>query len=265
MQQRHTQREINSGEQSATTAAYVLPFVEAHRAVTPAFRVLEIGCGEGGNLGPFLDRGCAAVGVDVDATRIAVAERHFAAHPHRDRLELLAVDVHALVDTGQQPSFDLVMLRDAFEHIPQQERLLAGLARFLAPGGLVFIGFPPWQHPFGGHQHHLRSALLSQVPYLHLLPRSAYRGAMRAFGESPATIEELLAIRSTGLSIERFERMLRAQGYEVVESVHYLVNPHYEVKFGLAPRRQLEAIRRLPWLRNFVTTTAYYLLRPAAG
>ena len=41
-------------------------------------KVLEVGCGEGGNLLPFAKAGCRVMGVDIDAMRIEQARAFFA-------------------------------------------------------------------------------------------------------------------------------------------------------------------------------------------
>ena len=52
--------------------------------------------------------------------------------------------------------FDLILLKDVIEHIPDQERVIPYLKEFLKPGGRVFFGFPPWYMPHGGHQQRRR-------------------------------------------------------------------------------------------------------------
>ena len=66
MQLRHKNRVIYFHEQSECTRKYVIPYIEQVLPVTPNLRILEIGCGEGGNLKPFLQLGCQCVGVDID-------------------------------------------------------------------------------------------------------------------------------------------------------------------------------------------------------
>ncbi len=66
MQARHTHRETYFAEQATTTRKHVLPFLERHMTIGPGTRVLEIGCGEGGNLVPFVERRCReVVGMDL--------------------------------------------------------------------------------------------------------------------------------------------------------------------------------------------------------
>jgi len=58
MQERHTNLQQYFNEQAITTRKFVIPYIESLKAVTKGVRVLEIGCGTGGNLVPFLDAGC---------------------------------------------------------------------------------------------------------------------------------------------------------------------------------------------------------------
>jgi hypothetical protein len=72
-----------------------------------------------------------------------------------------------------------------------------------------------------------------------------------------------MEIRDTGISVERFESIAKQTGYETVKRQLWLVNPVYENKFGYRARKQLPVLRSIPWVRNFFTTCAYYLLKPA--
>src|ERR1700712_6058436 len=49
---------------------YVIPFIEEKYALVTGMQVLEIGCGEGGVLKAFVNRGCTGVGVELDQGRI---------------------------------------------------------------------------------------------------------------------------------------------------------------------------------------------------
>ena len=65
MQKRHADRQLYFNEQSITTQKYVIPFIEKHKPITADSHILEIGCGEGGNIKPFLDLGCQVTGIDI--------------------------------------------------------------------------------------------------------------------------------------------------------------------------------------------------------
>jgi len=158
-------------------------------------------------------------------------------------------------------AFDVIVLKDVIEHIHDQAKLIAWMKNMLVPGGVVFFGFPPWQMPFGGHQQMCSNKWLSKLPYYHLLPSFMYRSILKKFNEPVA---DLMEVRETGISIERFESIARKTGYNIVHKLLYLVNPIYEWKFGWKPRPQLPVIKNIPYIRNYVTTCAYYLLTPAA-
>jgi hypothetical protein len=126
---------------------------------------------------------------------------------------------------------------------------------------VVFFAFPPWYMPFGGHQQICRSKWLSKLPYYHLLPMRLYQQVLRWGGERAQTIQELREIKETGISIERFERILRKHNYGVLQRKIFLINPIYQYKFGWAPRSQSTWLSRLPYLRDFFSTAVYFLVR----
>ena len=134
------------------------------------------------------------------------------------------------------------------------------LKDFLAPGGFVFMGFPAWQMPFGGHQQIAAGKFVSHMPFLHLLPAKFYRCILNVSGERADTVKELLEIKETRCPIELFERVVRDSGFSVAESEFWFVKPHYETKFGLKPRRLSRAVAAIPWLRNFFCSGCLYVL-----
>lgn len=69
MQKRHTNRESYFDEQSQSSKDYYIPYIKEAIGNIPD-KVLEVGCGEGGNLLPFAQTGCRVTGLDIDPTRI---------------------------------------------------------------------------------------------------------------------------------------------------------------------------------------------------
>lgn len=257
MQERHTDRQRYFDEQAETTRKYVIPYIDPVLAVTPNIRVLEVGCGEGGNLKPFVDMGCESVGIDINAGQIAHAKAFFAQHPNHNRVRFVASDIYK-VDPAEMGGFDLIFLRDVIEHIPNQERFLEFIQAFLKPGGVIFFGFPPWTMPFGGHQQILRSKIGSKLPYYHILPYWMYNGMLKMFGEARA-IQTLNEIKDTGISTYRFKRIVKRLGYTIRKETYYLINPNYETKFNLK-QRELWPIFRIPFLSDFYTTALYCII-----
>lgn len=259
MQERHLDKSIYIEEQALTTEKYVIPYVNEFLKVDKDLHVLEIGCGEAGNLKPFVDLGCRCVGVDMNKERIRFAKAYYAPHPNNKNLTLITEDIYNMVDELKE-GFDLIILRDVIEHIHNQEKFLKAVKKLLKPTGKIFFGFPPWQNPFGGHQQICKNKLLSVLPYFHLLPKSLYAGVLKMFGESKQTIDDLLEIKETGISIERFEKILKKEKWVIDKKTFYFINPNYEVKFKLKPRESYRFIYKIPVLRNFMVTACYYLI-----
>jgi 2-polyprenyl-3-methyl-5-hydroxy-6-metoxy-1,4-benzoquinol methylase len=258
MQERHLDRKKYFGEQSATTEKYVIPFIRETIEINEDTSVLEIGCGEGGNLMPFLNIGCKRiVGVDMSKGKIENANLFFSDHPKKNNIKFVLNNIYDVGDIGQ---FDIILTRDVLEHIHGQERFMQYVKRFLKPGGKFFLGFPPWQSPFGGHQQICENKILSKLPYFHILPKSLYKLILKSFKESSQKIVGLLEIKETRISIERFEGILKKERYKKDKSCHYLINPNYEIKYGLKPRRTWNFFSSIPHLRNYLITTNYYVV-----
>ncbi len=258
MQKRHKDHDIYFNEQAECMRRYVIPYIEQQLPVTANMRVLEIGCGEAGNLKPFLDLGCYCVGVDIDQPKIEMGRTHYVGHPYEDRIQFICSDIYD-VSREDVGGVDIIILRDVIEHIPHQERFMHNLKQFMNRDTVVFFGFPVWCNPFGGHQQVCQSKILSHLPWLHLLPRWLYKNILRLGGEPKGTINELLSIKTTGMSIHHFEHILRDEHYCVLQHTHYLINPNYDIKFGLRPRVLPRALQ-LPYLSDFYTTAMYYLI-----
>jgi SAM-dependent methyltransferase len=260
----HTDDRLRYEQQVLNAGKYVIPFIEQKFQLAPGMHVMEIGCGEGGVLLPFLERDCRCVGVDLVASRIELAKNFLKEYLINGSLQLVNKNIYDVDFYGvYQHTFDLIILKDAIEHIPDQEKIINFLKTLLKPGGMIYFGFPPWYMPHGGHQQICKNKFLSMLPYIHLLPTIAYKGLLRLFGESEAVVNELMEVKSTGISIERFEKIIRRLDYKIVNKIFYLINPIYEYKFKLTPRKQNSVISSIPYMRDFLTTCVYYLITPA--
>lgn len=257
MQKRHTDRYRYFREEAATTEKYFIPYLSEFMDVGD-ISVLEVGCGEGGNLLPFARRGCRVVGVDLSEQRVRQAESFFS----RECAAGTFVCDDVMHYRGDGRLFDLIVCHDVVEHIPEKGKMLLALKRLLAPGGRLFVAFPAWQMPFGGHQQIARSWVVSHLPFVHLLPELAFSLMLRLFGEDASKINELIGIRRTRCTVEMFEREAAYAGYTVCDSRLWLVNPHYEVKFGLRPIRLCRQLSALPYVRNFMASSCFYVVRP---
>jgi SAM-dependent methyltransferase len=258
MQKRHLDPLQYINEQIITTQKYIVPFIQQVKHIDASLQVLEIGCGEAGNLKPFLDLGCKCTGVDFSTHKIEKGREFFSTHPFAKNIRLISEDIYKTNEFHAQ--FDIIIIRDVIEHIHDQDKFLVLLKDLMTPNGVVFFAFPPWQNPFGGHQQICESRILSSLPYYHLLPVPLYRAVLKMFGENDGKISGLLEIKETGISLERFERLAKKNGYVEKLKTIYFINPNYEVKFGIKPRKLTKFLREIPYLRNYISTCGYYLL-----
>lgn len=258
MQERQINRQQYFNELALTSEKYFVPYIMQFKKIFSGMHVLEIGCGDGGNLMPFAKRGCNVIGVDRAASRIEVAKKCF----KEQGLEgtFIAADIFTVKELEHK--FDLIICHDVLEHIPDKRSFMENLEKYTKPGGMVFMSFPAWQMPFGGHQQICHSKLLSHLPFFHILPRPIYKSILKMGKEPDDIINELMDIKSTRCPIETFERLAKRLKLQIMDRRFYFINPHYEVKFHLKPRRLTPIIGSIPWVRNFFTTSCFYILKP---
>ncbi len=256
MQERHTNRERYFDETIHTSTKYYIPYIEKFISLNKATSVLEVGCGDGGNLLPFARKGCEVVGIDLSNTLIEGGKEFY-----KDRDidgTLMAANIF---DIEPEKQYDLIIIHDVIEHITEKKAFLSHVKRFLKPQGIIFIAFPAWQMPFGGHQQLTHSKVLSHLPFFHLLPASLYKFILNTAGEPKDTVDELLDIKKCRTTIEMFHRLTKETGLEIADENLYFINPHYEIKFKLKPRRLPALIKGIPYIRNFFTTSCFYIVR----
>lgn len=256
----HTDRDAYHRLLHNNALEHIFPFVLKELVLGPNSRVLEIGSGDGGNLSAFLTLKCTVVGVELDANLVEFTRKKLDTYINSGKLTMISRDIYDVdIEKDLGGKFDLIVLKDVIEHIHDQPKLFKRMKEMLTERGMIFFAFPPWQMPYGGHQQICAGKLTSKLPWYHLLPRKWYAGILKWNNEP---VDVLMEIRDTGISIERFESIARDTGYATVRKQLWLVNPVYEHKFGLRARKQLPLLRSIPWLRNFFTTCAYYLLKP---
>lgn len=258
MQKRHSNRQQYFNELAYTSEKYFLPYITDFIGLNNPISILEVGCGDGGNLLPFARDGHQVVGVDISQTRINDAISFF----KRENADGVFICDDILKLDNYRGHFDLVICHDVIEHIDNKFEMLRRLKYFMKPDAILFLAFPAWQMPFGGHQQICHNRWLSKLPFFHLLPGRLYKSILRLGGEQPDCINELMSIKSTKITIERFENLIsKIPDFQIVDRRLYLVNPHYKVKFGLKPRILCQTFANMPYLRNFLSTGCVYMLR----
>lgn len=205
---------------------------------------------------PFAQSGCEVTGIDISETRIEQARLFFEQAGLRG--EFVNADFLQLKELNRK--YDVIIVHDVFEHIVNKELFLALLPRYLEEHGCIFIAFPAWQMPFGGHQQICRSFIVSHLPFIHLLPSCLYKSLLHVFGESSGCIQELASIKETRVSIESFERLIKNSKLNIDNRQLWFINPHYRVKFGIPAYKLNGIISKIKYLRDFVSSACFYIL-----
>jgi len=255
----HSDQKLYFQMQQMVCEEYIIPFIEKNHTIKTEAIILEIGCGTSGVLSAFLNRGHKGFGIDLDENSLNYARIQLKNHIKSNQLTLVYNDFFSVDFETEYPfKFDIIILKDVIEHIYEKEKLLRKIQSILSSSGVLFMGFPPWQMPFGGHQQICGNKILSHLPYFHLLPMPVYKFILKSSGEST---NHLCELKKTGISIEKLEKITIKANYKIINKVFYLINPIYKYKFNIKPRKQILMIRSIPCLRNFVTTCAFYLFQ----
>lgn len=249
-------------QQFDTTNEFIIPFIEAVKPIGPGTHFLEVGSGYGGICKAFADKGCKVTGIELLSSASDIAKDYLKTEIAKGQVSIINQNVYEIdPDKDLEEKYDVILLKDTIEHIHNQEKFVAHIIHFLKPDGVIFFAFPPWFMPYGGHQQSLDSKFLDKLPYFHILPTFMYKGLMQLFGEVEGRIVDVLEVKETQISINRFERITKKAGFAIAKREFYLINPSYKYKFGAKPRKQFALVSAIPWFRDFFTTTCYYVLK----
>jgi len=142
--------------------------------------VLDIGCGYGHTARELARHTRRVVGVEPSQPLFSTAKQI----GERSGLTNLQCHPHGIYDLDYREAFDLVVLDNVLEHLPDQPRALEVISQALTPGGVAFILVPNRLWPI---EVHYGLPFLSYLPlplanlYLRLSGRgSDYRDASYA-------------------------------------------------------------------------------------
>lgn len=237
--------------------SFIVPMAQETGIFKRGDAVAEIGSAEGGVLVAFAEEGAQdCLATDIAKERLETGKR-IAGKGGFD-IEYTSHDI--IFDQPEdkwRTHYDLVLLRDVIEHLDETEKALTNIKAIIKPGGRLYVTFPPYHSPFGGHQHTVANGG-GKLPWIHLLPRALFHRFI-ASGR-PRDIEEVKRLEKIQLTTTKFERAAQAAGYEIEKKKFYLLRPVFKMKFGL-PTLPLNALAWIPGVKRFLVMEAAYTLR----
>ena len=120
----------------------------ARLRIEPGTRVLDLGCGGGRHAFECYRRGARVVALDTNAADLSGVAGMFGAMASAGEAgpqggaTAVRGDAHSL--SFVDGAFDVVILSEVLEHIPDDHRVIAEAARVLRPGGVLAVTVPRW-------------------------------------------------------------------------------------------------------------------------
>jgi 2-polyprenyl-3-methyl-5-hydroxy-6-metoxy-1,4-benzoquinol methylase len=231
----------------------ILPMLENWGLNFYQRRVLDLGCGSGGLSLAMAQRGSNCLGIDQYPLRINEARQYASASGVDVRYSVGNIlEMHELDEV-----FDLIVLAEVIEHLVNTtnvEYVLRWCKRRLAESGSMFISFPPWFNPFGGHQ--AGWAVIRYIPWFHLFPGWLKKLII------PDQIHHYMQFmyELNHLTIKSFEHTVEKVGLIIAHKWFYHLRPEYHYRYGVPSLKSSLLISKIPVLAEITTTGAYYIL-----
>ena len=185
-------------EQIEFSKSYLIPYLKKNLPDFEKLKVLEIGCAEAGVMVVLAELNIKSVGVELDKTRADLALQK------NPDFKIIVGDISSdtIVDEiGEK--FDLIIMREVIEHVPDKISTFKNLAALLNENGYMYMTFPPKYSGFAGHQQVSRS-IIRFVPYLHFLPKFLMKILFKIAGEKNSNFPDFIKENYKGLIIESF-------------------------------------------------------------
>jgi SAM-dependent methyltransferase len=217
-------------------------------------RVAEIGCGFGALCVQAALGGAEKVlGVELDMPGAITADQ-VVGKENPELTDIIDFTDYAAIKSGRYDGrFDIVLSQNSFEHYEDPESVLNNMVTLLKPGGYIYAGFGPlWFSPYGSHLKAICS-----LPWAHLWAEDMLLTEHnRLRPHDPRKSWKDFGLNMAPFSYYR-EIFYQLDGCRVI---HFCHNRPF-LKRSQIGFLLLEMFRIIPFLRNYLTSSLFVVLK----
>lgn len=202
----------------------------------PSFTVLDVGCGLGGYAQALKMNVTRIVGLDLTAKNDV------------DSIE--RVIANAINSPFSNDKFDLILCINLIEHVNKPEDLIKELIRLVRVGGFIYLSFPPFYSPIGGHHF---------SPY-HLLGEKC---AVRMVNMKAITINKNWVGKAYRYRANSYKNAFDTYGLYplTIKKVKEIIDLETVKIIDQSTKLSKMNISRIPFLGEVITWNVQFLLR----
>ena len=159
-------------------------------------RIIDCGCGAGEYVRALGEFGASIVGIEFQKSKLLDAATGRPSRP----ITLSAADIQKM--PFRDGAFELALVNEVLEHVPDDLRGLREVKRVLKPGGLVFVFSPNRLYPFETHGVYSKRSgrrVPHYVPGIPYVPLGIGRSLVPILGTQLLALGAQTARRPSGL------------------------------------------------------------------
>lgn len=236
---------------------FTVEYLKKSNAFSEGSIICEIGSGEGGVAQALVLAGAAeALCTDILEHRLEAGQKmanNFGLNMKYIYHNIMEDEIPA----DWLSKFDLVILRDVIEHLENPELALKQILLLLKKGGKLYITFPPYYSPYGGHQQIVRGNIISKLPFIHLFPKRIFKFLVSSgldYG-----IEEVMRLKDYRLTPRSFKKIAKRLNYSISAQDYFLLRPVFKPRFNL-PAFKISFLKKIPGLIDILSLEASFVL-----
>lgn len=236
---------------------FAVKYLTKNQAFKPGFSICEIGSGEGGVAQALVLSGAKeALCTDILKHRLDAGQKmadDFGLNMHYTLHNILEEDI----PNEWSEKFDLVILRDVIEHLKSPETAIQKISKLIKTGGKLYITFPPYYSPYGGHQQIVKGNFISKLPYIHWLPKNIFKWTVSSglnYG-----IEEVMSLKEYRLTPSKLKKIIKKLNFKITQESYFLLRPVFKPRFNL-PTINITFLKIIPGLAQILALEASLIL-----